>query len=535
MAPDAQGSRSMAQRGDLVRLLEAEAGEGEDNGSSRRLAPAGEASRRNLRVRTRAVAAGLLTVVLMVALAWSSPFASSQQKAPSRTDSGGDRPLLDLVSGEVPPPAFGQVDDTHAEVDDAAVAVLKEVSAESAAARFHPSPPTATWGSKQAEASCLNYGCLGYNPDQSCQCNVACMKWHSCCADFTDQCVRKAPAPRGPPPAPAAAATTPHPVTRAVAPPECHTAVKGEKCYEAIFWAHDEGLHTNPAVYGKDLTAASTMEDFQNFLHVTTHFEPFAPSQKNGCPKPCATITHFPATTSTKTTTTTYLGQGITLFCFSLIRPGYEFDILVHQRKVSQGIFACNEQVVLSGKVLDLGGGMKTVVIPQVAVGWSKDGTAGNALQFMKAWEQIHADGRYKTHDWTVKVDPDAVLLADRLRGHLSPYNGRNVYIRNCDKPMSEGTMMFGSLEPISRTALTAYFANTERCMKELPWQAWGEDLYMMRCLEKIGVGPVGDFSIIQDGVCKGVWCGNNWAAAFHPMKSVGAWQNCWQQAVAAR
>lgn len=83
--------------------------------------------------------------------------------------------------------------------------------------------------------------------------------------------------------------------------------------------------------------------------------------------------------------------------------------------------------------------------------------------------------------------------------------------------------------------ALAAYFGSGGRCSHEVPWQAWGEDLYMMRCLEHLGVGNVGDFNIIQDGVCKGMWCGSNWAAAFHPLKSVWAWENCWSQAVSAR
>jgi len=260
------------------------------------------------------------------------------------------------------------------------------------------------------------------------------------------------------------------------------------------------------------------------------------------CPDPCS-IGNTPltttATTTTRTTTTTYPGMSVTLFCWSLCRVGYEMDIAKVQLQKHAGIFACNDQAVLSFSKMTLGdgphGGVETLVVPSVPVGRSKDGTAGNALQFMKAWDIIKADGRYSKFDWTIKVDPDAVILDDRLRIHLNPHTGGNVYVRNCDKPMSEGTMMFGALEAISQKALITYYANTGRCEKEVPWQAWGEDLFMMRCLEHIGVGNVGDFGIIQDGVCKGVWCGSNTAAAFHPMKSVGAWESCWKQATDAR
>jgi len=202
------------------------------------------------------------------------------------------------------------------------------------------------------------------------------------------------------------------------------------------------------------------------------------------------------------------------------------------------GIFACDEQLVMSFSKEMIGGGndkIETVQCERMDAGTSKDGTSANTLQFMKAWEVVKNDGRWKNNDWTVKVDPDAVLLPDRLRIHLNPHNGGNNYIRNCGKPMSEGTMMFGSMEAISRAALEGYYANFDVCNNEVPWQAWGEDLFMMRCLEKIGTSPVEDFTISQDGVCEGVWCGNNLAAAFHPMKTVPAWEACWHDAVNAR
>merc|ERR1712217_890217 len=100
----------------------------------------------------------------------------------------------------------------------------------------------------------------------------------------------------------------------------------------------------------------------------------------------------------------------------------------------------------------------------------------------------------------------------------MDTHRGACAYVRNCDKPlMSEGNMMFGSLEVISKTALDKFFANTVVCQKELPWKQWGEDLYIMRCLEHLKVSYIDDYRLIQDGVCKGVWCSDKWAAAFHP------------------
>mmetsp|Transcript_24251 Transcript_24251/g.70179 ORF Transcript_24251/g.70179 Transcript_24251/m.70179 type:complete len:629 (+) Transcript_24251:143-2029(+) len=260
------------------------------------------------------------------------------------------------------------------------------------------------------------------------------------------------------------------------------------------------------------------------------------------CKAQCS-IGNTPITTTVTTTSTTmtrtYVGMSLKLLCWSLCSQPYELDIARFQMQRNAGIFDCDETAVLSfePQTLDAGelGKLETIVIPRESVGRSKDGTAGNALQFMKAWDAIAHDGRWTRVDWVLKVDPDAVLLPDRIRIHLNPYQGQHVYVRNCDKPMSEGTMMFGALEAIASPGLQTYFNAGGRCYHEIPWQAWGEDLFMMRCLEHLGVGPVGDFGLIQDGVCKGVYCGSNWAAAFHPMKSVWAWENCWNQAIAAR
>jgi hypothetical protein len=247
-------------------------------------------------------------------------------------------------------------------------------------------------------------------------------------------------------------------------------------------------------------------------------------------------------TTSTVTTTTitsTYKGEWIKLFCFSLAREGYEMDIIRMQFNKYAGIYACDDTAVVSFGKISIGFRGKeeffTLPTPTEFVGRSEDGTAGNALQFQRVWETVKGDMRYANNDWTVKVDPDAVLLPDRLKMHLVPQGAGGLYIRNCDAPRMQETMMFGALEVISKTAMISYADNHQRCVQEMPWQSWGEDKYMMRCLEHLGNGYAQDFQIIQDGVCKGVWCGDGWAAAFHPMKSVPAWESCWQQAISAR
>ncbi|CAK0850203.1 unnamed protein product [Prorocentrum cordatum] len=48
----------------------------------------------------------------------------------------------------------------------------------------------------------------------------------------------------------------------------------------------------------------------------------------------------------------------------------------------------------------------------------------------------------------------------------------------------------------------------------------WGEDLYMGKCLNLLGVEALDDFEVVSDGVCSGVDCGDDRASAFHPFKS---------------
>lgn len=208
----------------------------------------------------------------------------------------------------------------------------------------------------------------------------------------------------------------------------------------------------------------------------------------------------------------------------------------------SAGIFVCDQFALFSthNPVVDFGvlpkwGSVKTIPFHNAPVGASKDGTAGNSELFINFWEALRLDGRYKQVDWIVKVDADAVLLPGRLRWHLSTHTGQKAYIVNCNKPLlPEGPMMFGALEAISRSALEQYYEKSHDCQTGFPqFKTWGEDWYMGHCLEKLGVQRVEDFDIYQDGVCKGVYCGNTVAAAFHPKKDVASWEACLNLALA--
>lgn len=294
-------------------------------------------------------------------------------------------------------------------------------------------------------------------------------------------------------------------------PCECHTALEGEKCHEHVLWVLKEGILEHPDWY-EGVKSTSAFEDVQRRLHEDTN---------TSCSMPC----------------TPRVFGSPSLFCFSVFQStGYEHGLMKAQLKKREGIFSCDEFAVVADGPVSLGmgpfGEVKSLVIPHTTVGISKDNTAANTLIFIHAWQAIYNDFQFRKHDWTLKVDPDAVIVPKRLRVHLAPHTGKKVYIKNCNKyPGSPNwPMMFGSLEAISQSAMWAYMQGSDRCKSELEWEAWGEDLYLAECLDLLGCDNVHDYKIISDKVCLGVDCTDDWAAAFHAFKSTASWMKCWGQ-----
>merc|ERR550525_2224150 len=106
------------------------------------------------------------------------------------------------------------------------------------------------------------------------------------------------------------------------------------------------------------------------------------------------------------------------------------------------GIFGCEQYDVFSSEGnIWLGdgplGAVRTQHFDPAPVTKSVDGTAANTALFMNVWEAVKWVGRYKFTDWTLKVDPDAVIFPIRIRTHLKQWTGTPSYIVNCNKPMS--------------------------------------------------------------------------------------------------
>merc|ERR1712061_594369 len=109
-------------------------------------------------------------------------------------------------------------------------------------------------------------------------------------------------------------------------------------------------------------------------------------------------------------------------------------------------------------------------------------GTWVNSPIFIQIWKAIRTEGLWASHDWTVKVDADAVFLPIRLRTKLSSQK------------------------------VTANGINLEDCTKALNWKGyekdtgmepWGEDLFLQRCMDLHGVDKVSVFDLTTDSMCK--------------------------------
>jgi len=225
------------------------------------------------------------------------------------------------------------------------------------------------------------------------------------------------------------------------------------------------------------------------------------------------------------------------LYCFMMsMTSGYEPDLIRKQIVKHAGIFNCKVHQVFSTEELDLGNGFFAT---KIGAAVSKKGAWGswlNTENFLRAWDSILAEGKFRSCDWTVKADPDAVFFPDRLQLHLKQSfpggTAGSFYIRNCPKSFG----MLGSLEVFSTAAVDKFGHNRHTCREKWHPEDSGEDGYIQACMEGIGVVGKEDFSLLIDGYCGFGSCANNhWNVAFHPYKDKSSWFQCWDQVVAAR
>jgi hypothetical protein len=202
--------------------------------------------------------------------------------------------------------------------------------------------------------------------------------------------------------------------------------------------------------------------------------------------------------------------------------------LLRWQKQENKSIFACDEHAVYSNTTSeDLRGLTPRIVEHDLScpIGgqWH---TRLNTWIFMKLWHQVWLDGQFRFAAWTVKVDPDAVFLPQRLRdilgdaSHSGAQEGNGMFSTNCERKGS----LHGAVEVMSRRALEVYATrNWPNCPRPLQ-----EDYYLHECLVYLGVRQMYDFKLLAESACTSDWWGCKSArVTFHPFKTLQEYQGC--------
>uniref|UniRef100_A0A7S4WGQ7 Uncharacterized protein n=1 Tax=Alexandrium monilatum TaxID=311494 RepID=A0A7S4WGQ7_9DINO len=248
---------------------------------------------------------------------------------------------------------------------------------------------------------------------------------------------------------------------------------------------------------------------------------------------------------------------GPSMYCFALTMSfGNEVKLLQYQLQARVSLFSCQEYQVFSNVSFTLGpdsarGGAPLQVSPigismKVPHG-GRWGTALNTDVFVRLWQVVAKEGRWRNHEWSCKLDADAVFLPARLSAMLRrlPNPGAK-YLNNCKWGMH------GPIEVVSRGALQIFFSRMQSCEQiredAMQWQpvhwnakmlrytgtdkdhSFGEDQYLRRCLRLLKVTQVNEYKLLDELACGGdpkhTGCIGNYVT-YHPFKEVDQYKTC--------
>jgi hypothetical protein len=220
--------------------------------------------------------------------------------------------------------------------------------------------------------------------------------------------------------------------------------------------------------------------------------------------------------------------KSTTFFCFEVTVPS-EADIVDQTRLGSDGIFACDDYMVIRGSTTGKGAG---------GGDWDMTPSWTNVQPFLDAWVMVGEDGRYKEHTWVVKVDPDAVFVPQQLKKWLigKEPDSQGSYVSTCGSCDSRNGF-YGAMEVLSRVAAQRYVESIDNCKAQFGDGAvggWGEDLFAQRCMNFVGVACWDDsaHALVCDKLCG---CEDGCAAgraAYHPFKEVNEFRDCTNEAM---
>jgi len=226
------------------------------------------------------------------------------------------------------------------------------------------------------------------------------------------------------------------------------------------------------------------------------------------------------------------------LFCFAAMMPhGDELTLMRMLLERGESIFACDAYQVYSSEEVELSPGPPVRIAAQ-SVGSMHCEYGGpyhlalNTEIFVRIWNKVFADGRYRSNEWTAKVDPDAVFLPERLRENVKHSDpAASVYLNNCDQGLH------GPIEVLARGGMETFRGGMSKCVQELQNERGesGEDVFLRHCLGLLHVDRVDDFKLLDETVCfygdpvhRG--CGSG-KVSFHPFKHPEEYFKCLREA----
>lgn len=236
------------------------------------------------------------------------------------------------------------------------------------------------------------------------------------------------------------------------------------------------------------------------------------------------------------------------LFCFTVVRPGTPDVEMLKLHMSGKMLSGCDAYTVYSNVSLPelLGGDISSedlqlfsphevpAVLGSMDVareGWPPEQpriwSASNTNVFMQAWNHVWQAGLYQKYDWTLKVDPDTLLIPDRMRMLLQ---GRTEKVALIDGNMKKSCPMDNGMGGIM--ALTSGMVDA---MKKL--HVGGDHLedYVTRedglvtayCEHIDGCQKLEEPNFKRNGMVTENACRDSWKAAFHKFNSNSFMRNC--------
>jgi len=356
-------------------------------------------------------------------------------------------------------------------------------------------------------------------------------------------------------PAPQVAAPAPPPTAPPAPPPAPAPRPAPEDCASGADNCWDKRCCANPAhtCFMKDKNWAGCMDSCAVGVHetdpefarqpwtcYTVHLNgPATPPAQDSAPLAAQEQdSGAPAGSGDAHSSPIWEGADPSLFCFQIIRTGtYELKVVRKQKELGASIFGCDASSVFADQAIDLGGGYSTKSVGDLSTGSGKATHFANTDIFSRAYDMLKESGDIFNYDFNVKVDPDAVFMPVQLRQQIKlyvPKAGTKVYFQNCY--FQDKNWMFGAIEVLSGSALRAYFDGREaQCRSQLDYDNMGEDTFLARCLDLLGVEAKQDYDLLADGYCNEAPgdCRSG-QVAYHPFKDPGSWEACFHSASSA-